>query len=468
MSALPRSDLPRVLWRPPADVRERTEIGRYVTWLERERGLAFAAYDELWRWSVDDLAGFWGSIWDFFEVKAHAPYDTVLARDDMPGATWFPGARLNFAEHLMGSEADGGPRCRRRALADPRPRRAVFPGRPGAGRAGARGPCAPGRRPGRPRGRLPAEHPRDAGGVRGDGEPRSDLGELRTRARRAQRRRPPRAARSGGPADGRRLRLPRPLDRPPRRGGDDPRRPPGAAPSRTHPLRRPGDSGRAALVRAARRARPARVPARRVRPPTLRAVLVGHDRPAEGHRPRARRHPARAAQGARAELGPEAGRPPALVHDDVVDDVERARRGAARAVVDRHARRRPGLARPGLAVAARRGDAPDLHGRQPGLSDGLPQGGPPAGARARPQLDPGVRHRRLAAPGRGLPLRLRPARPRRAADQRQRRHRRLQRDRGAPPCCRSTRARSRAACSASPPMPSTRRASRSSASSASS
>ena len=103
--ALPGDD-PGVLWTPPPDVRETTEIGRYLTWLERERGLAFPSYDELWRWSIDDLAGFWSSIWEFFEVKAHAPYSTVLASDAMPGATWFPGARLNFAEHLIGSDDD--------------------------------------------------------------------------------------------------------------------------------------------------------------------------------------------------------------------------------------------------------------------------------------------------------------------------------------------------------------------------
>ena len=75
----PASDGPGVLWTPPPDVRETTEIGRYVGWLERERGLAFASYDELQRWSVDDLPAFWSSIWDFFEVKAHAPY-TLGAR----------------------------------------------------------------------------------------------------------------------------------------------------------------------------------------------------------------------------------------------------------------------------------------------------------------------------------------------------------------------------------------------------
>src|SRR5258708_2380001 len=95
-----------VLWRPPVDVRETTEIGRYLRWLEQERGLAFARYDELWRWSIDDLAGFWSSIWEFFEVKAHAPYTTVLASDAMPGARWFLGARLNFAEHLVGNNDD--------------------------------------------------------------------------------------------------------------------------------------------------------------------------------------------------------------------------------------------------------------------------------------------------------------------------------------------------------------------------
>ena len=99
---------PRVLWTPPPDVRETTEIGRYLAWLERERGLVFADYDALQRWSVMDLPAFWSSVWDFFEVKAHAPYSTVLASDEMPGATWFPGARLNFAEHLVGEEDDGG------------------------------------------------------------------------------------------------------------------------------------------------------------------------------------------------------------------------------------------------------------------------------------------------------------------------------------------------------------------------
>jgi acetoacetyl-CoA synthetase len=95
-----------VLWTPPSDVRSTTEVGRYLAWLERERGLAFADYEALRRWSVDDLAGFWSSIWDFFEVRAHAPYEAVVSAGGMTGAGWFPGARLNFAEHLVGRDED--------------------------------------------------------------------------------------------------------------------------------------------------------------------------------------------------------------------------------------------------------------------------------------------------------------------------------------------------------------------------
>jgi acetoacetyl-CoA synthetase len=95
-----------VLWSPPADMRESTEIGRYMNWLRDCRGLDFSKYESLWRWSVNDLDGFWASIWDFFAVRAHTPYERVLGRRTMPGTDWFPGAKLNYAEHLLGDEAD--------------------------------------------------------------------------------------------------------------------------------------------------------------------------------------------------------------------------------------------------------------------------------------------------------------------------------------------------------------------------
>jgi acetoacetyl-CoA synthetase len=94
------------LWSPPHDVRETTLLGRYLDWLAADRGLKFESHDELWRWSVADLDGFWASIWDFFDVRAHEPYRQVRIGETMPDVRWFPGARLNYAEHLLGDEDD--------------------------------------------------------------------------------------------------------------------------------------------------------------------------------------------------------------------------------------------------------------------------------------------------------------------------------------------------------------------------
>jgi acetoacetyl-CoA synthetase len=92
---------PPVLWRPPADVRQTSRIGDYLRWLERERGRSFDTYDALWHWSVDDLAGFWSSIWDYFQVIAHTPPNAPLADAQMPGARWFPDSEINYAEHVL-------------------------------------------------------------------------------------------------------------------------------------------------------------------------------------------------------------------------------------------------------------------------------------------------------------------------------------------------------------------------------
>jgi acetoacetyl-CoA synthetase len=93
-----------LLWSP--DPATPSEIGRFVAWLRDERGHDLTGYDDLWRFSVDDLDGFWSSVWDFCGVRSHAPYERVLGSRNMPGAQWFPGARLNYAEHAMGADAD--------------------------------------------------------------------------------------------------------------------------------------------------------------------------------------------------------------------------------------------------------------------------------------------------------------------------------------------------------------------------
>jgi acetoacetyl-CoA synthetase len=66
-----------------------------------EHGIETDGYHDLWRWSVEHLEEFWESIWDHFDVRASAPYERVLGSRTMPGAEWFPGARLNFAEHVF-------------------------------------------------------------------------------------------------------------------------------------------------------------------------------------------------------------------------------------------------------------------------------------------------------------------------------------------------------------------------------
>ncbi len=95
-----------LLWEPSAELVERSRLTEFSRWLERERGLSFDGYGELWKWSVDDLDGFWGAIWDFFGVQADGERGAVLGSREMPGASWFPGTRLNYAEHIFAGKDD--------------------------------------------------------------------------------------------------------------------------------------------------------------------------------------------------------------------------------------------------------------------------------------------------------------------------------------------------------------------------
>jgi acetoacetyl-CoA synthetase len=97
-----------ILWTPGAERIERANVTAFCRWLERERGLSFGDYLQLWRWSVEDLESFWGALWDFFEVEASTAYRQVLGQRAMPGAQWFPGARLNYAQNVLRREREGG------------------------------------------------------------------------------------------------------------------------------------------------------------------------------------------------------------------------------------------------------------------------------------------------------------------------------------------------------------------------
>jgi acetoacetyl-CoA synthetase len=99
--ATPETERGGLLWEPSPESIERSTMSRYMRWLAAERGRRFDDYASLWEWSVTELEEFWASIWDFFGVRASAPYSRVLAERVMPGASWFAGAELNFAEHVF-------------------------------------------------------------------------------------------------------------------------------------------------------------------------------------------------------------------------------------------------------------------------------------------------------------------------------------------------------------------------------
>ncbi len=96
-----------LLWTPSPEWIERSNLTAYRRWLARTRNLQFETYEDLWRWSVSDLEAFWASIWEYCGIQASAPYERVLGRREMPGAEWFPGAKLNYAEHALRHERPG-------------------------------------------------------------------------------------------------------------------------------------------------------------------------------------------------------------------------------------------------------------------------------------------------------------------------------------------------------------------------
>ena len=119
MSAPVLPECAEILWTPSAAQVEATRLAAFQRWLAAERGLQFDDYQALWQWSTDDIEVFWQSIWDFFDVQADGSCSPVLASTDMPGADWFPNARLNYAEHVFRNAADSRPALIARAEGEP-------------------------------------------------------------------------------------------------------------------------------------------------------------------------------------------------------------------------------------------------------------------------------------------------------------------------------------------------------------
>jgi acetoacetyl-CoA synthetase len=90
-----------ILWEPGQEVINRANMTKYMQWLASEKGLAFKDYNGLWQWSVTEIEDFWLSLWEYFDIRSSRPFERVLAHRKMPGAEWFKGAELNYAEHVF-------------------------------------------------------------------------------------------------------------------------------------------------------------------------------------------------------------------------------------------------------------------------------------------------------------------------------------------------------------------------------
>ncbi|WP_017523571.1 acetoacetate--CoA ligase [Pusillimonas noertemannii] len=89
------------LWSPTAGQVEETRLAQFMEYVAQRHGKRFEDYESLWQWSVDELETFWGTVLQFFQVEADGDPAIVLADSRMPGAKWFPGLRLNYAEHVF-------------------------------------------------------------------------------------------------------------------------------------------------------------------------------------------------------------------------------------------------------------------------------------------------------------------------------------------------------------------------------
>ena len=90
------------LWQPTAEQMENANMIRFIRFVNERCGKSFSNYDDLWDWSVSAIPDFWAALWDFADVIHSRSYDRVVDDPDkLPGAEWFSGAQLNFAENLL-------------------------------------------------------------------------------------------------------------------------------------------------------------------------------------------------------------------------------------------------------------------------------------------------------------------------------------------------------------------------------
>ena len=312
-----------------------------MRWLDR----GFDDYHELWRWSVEDLEQFWSSLWEYFEMPGG--HDRVLASREMPGAEWFPGVQLNYAERLFrearpaetaivhASELRELAELTWGELLDMTARVATELRRLGV----ERGDRVVAYMPNIPETVAAFLATASIGAIWSSAAPEFGAPTVIDRFKQIE----PKVLLA---VDGYRYNG-KDFDR-----SDQVAQIRDAIPTLEHTVTVPYLAGGRM---GAARGRGAVVRAGALRPPALGALLVRHDRAAEGDRAGAGRHRARAPEEGEPALEPDAGRSLLLVHDDGLDDVELPRGRAARGVGDRALRRRA-RARQAVAACRRRPD----------------------------------------------------------------------------------------------------------------
>lgn len=108
-----------LLWSPSPEQASASRLHHYQQWLADRRGVRTSHYEDLWRWSIDELDAFWQSICDYFDVIAEGEREPALASRQMPGARWFPNLRLNYAENLMRNATTERPAILARTESEP-------------------------------------------------------------------------------------------------------------------------------------------------------------------------------------------------------------------------------------------------------------------------------------------------------------------------------------------------------------
>jgi len=91
----------KIIWKPSAKRKNSSSMKCFMDWLRDDRDLSFADFNELWEWSINDLEGFWKSIWDYFGLRSSTTFSKVLDEEKMPGASWFKGANVNIVDEIF-------------------------------------------------------------------------------------------------------------------------------------------------------------------------------------------------------------------------------------------------------------------------------------------------------------------------------------------------------------------------------